>query len=308
MGRRDRGIIPAHAGSRRSTSPSTSIPRDHPRACGEQTCTGCPQNGHGGSSPRMRGAGRAEREHRPVPRIIPAHAGSSLELSDVRRLGRDHPRACGEQPSRATSATARCGSSPRMRGAEILLWVIPAAARIIPAHAGSRIRTAVSDRSAEDHPRACGEQWGLPPIACFTRGSSPRMRGADRRGGRDQQERRIIPAHAGSSWPLSDAPAETPGSSPRMWGAGHVKRPQGNRFRIIPAHAGSRSSGTGPTSGRRDHPRACGEQVVLASGTMSVSGSSPRMRGAASLPRETGRQARIIPAHAGSRGGWYRRW
>ena len=233
-----------------------------------------------GSSPRMRGAVRELREGIPLARIIPAHAGSSKSRQVTSRQAWDHPRACGEQLVRRLPDVNLQGSSPRMRGA-------------------GPTRSLTSD-SRRDHPRACGEQWLIWFCMSAILGSSPRMRGAARRGGRAQQERRIIPAHAGSSWPLSDAPAETPGSSPRMWGAGHVKRPQGNRFRIIPAHAGSRSSGTGPTSGRRDHPRACGEQVVLASGTMSVSGSSPRMRGAERSLNLNEPRVGIIPAHAGS--------
>ena len=72
------------------------------------------------------------------------------------------------------------------------------------------------------------------------------------------------------------------GSSPRMRGA-HVRRRHKMGWpRIIPADAGS----TGPCGRRKlmvpDHPRGCGEHVLAPDVTDSVSGSSPRMRGAPS--------------------------
>ena len=55
-------------------------------------------------------------------------------------------------------------------------------------------------------------------------------------------------------------------------------------FGIIPAHAGSSHYFSYEEDGRRDHPRACGEQVIGISDRLPYSGSSPRMRGAALPP------------------------
>jgi len=51
-----RGIIPAYAGSTRSTSLSTPRPGDHPRVCGEHAVGPVVRAYDPGSSPRMRGA------------------------------------------------------------------------------------------------------------------------------------------------------------------------------------------------------------------------------------------------------------
>ena len=70
------------------------------------------------------------------------------------------------------------------------------------------------------------------------------------------------------------------GSSPRMRGAhyGHMRcsLPRG----IIPADAGSTHGAGGDLAEGGDHPRGCGEHILNTKGTISVDGSSPRMRGA----------------------------
>ena len=76
-----RGITPAYAGKRgRSPSPSRLL-RDHPRVCGEKSCTHLCELSQGGSPPRMRGkvfrsAGAAFRAG-----ITPAYAGKRLKRS-----------------------------------------------------------------------------------------------------------------------------------------------------------------------------------------------------------------------------------
>ena len=75
-----------------------------------------------------------------------------------RSLGRDHPRACGEQDEVDALALIYTGSSPRVRGAGGAVPGCIEQVGIIPARAGSsRI---YDDRPcvAGDHPRACGEQ------------------------------------------------------------------------------------------------------------------------------------------------------
>ena len=69
---------------------------------------------------------------------------------------------------------------------------------------------------------------------------------------------------------------------------------------IIPAHAGSTRMKHCPCRCVRDHPRACGEHLVIPRPFFPLMGSSPRMRGAHSSSNgETDRNG-IIPAHAGS--------
>ena len=50
--------------------------------------------------------------------------------------------------------------------------------RIIPAYAGSTIRSHTNCRAREDHPRVCGEHLDNANFSNTREGSSPRMRGA----------------------------------------------------------------------------------------------------------------------------------
>ena len=151
-----------------------------------------------GSSPRVRGAGRAA-----VPRvywrgIIPACAGSS-DLVDLKTRGLgDRPRVCGEQPAATVRVFGRWGSSPRVRGAAQDARQHVVLAGIIPACAGSSRLEHGEAYQARDHPRVCGEQNGLRGLDLEVVGSSPRVRGAV-----DVRHDRlllsgIIPACAGS--------------------------------------------------------------------------------------------------------------
>ena len=49
----------------------------------------------------------------------------------------DHPRGCGEHTRKRNAVSGLLGSSPRMRGAPVVLVLVPLAFGIIPADAGS---------------------------------------------------------------------------------------------------------------------------------------------------------------------------
>ena len=72
------------------------------------------------------------------------------------------------------------------------------------------------------------------------------------------------------------------------------------RRRIIPAHAGNSWNVPSTLVPSSDHPRACGELGMYPSRRVSLSGSSPRMRGTLRDNRFRRRGYRIIPAHAGN--------
>ena len=90
------------------------------------------------------------------------------------------------------------------------------------------------------------------------------------------------------------------GSSPRMRGARLLccfrTWPPG----IIPADAGSTCAGGSGAFGAGDHPRGCGEHMVIVRPSRVGMGSSPRMRGALRLAVGQGFAGGIIPADAGS--------
>ena len=126
-----------------------------------------------------------------------------------------------------------------MRGALLLISTSKAAARIIPADAGSTFAVLDSICSLADHPRGCGEHSPIFRTPACLPGSSPRMRGAPIHGYRSGNPNGIIPADAGST------------GVKNAW------------------------SGIG-----EDHPRGCGEHDASDGATLTVTGSSPRMRGA----------------------------
>ena len=154
---------------------------------------------YAGSSPRMRGAPPTCRSTRTRARIIPAYAGSTrLEpLSEGRQ--RDHPRVCGEHHALAPSSSSSQGSSPRMRGALLLLLDGRLGAGIIPAYAGSTASGRQLHLRPRDHPRVCGEHLQAVGSYLADTGSSPRMRGAPIDDGHISDSMGIIPAYAGST-------------------------------------------------------------------------------------------------------------
>ncbi len=72
------------------------------------------------------------------------------------------------------------------------------------------------------------------------------------------------------------------------------------RERFIPAHAGNISEIDRQTSNETVHPRACGEHSVSEVNKISMTGSSPRMRGTYRTPPDLQSLLRFIPAHAGN--------
>ena len=90
------------------------------------------------------------------------------------------------------------------------------------------------------------------------------------------------------------------GSSPRVRGAGGRRLCPRPLPGIIPARAGSRGCVSRLRTDNRNHPRACGEQVVMQKHDHGEEGSSPRVRGAVIRFNSLAQQLGIIPARAGS--------
>ena len=134
-------IIPARAGSSSTRIWPSGLVEDHPRACGEQMLSLFCILLTSGSSPRVRGAAYNIYDNPTQWRIIPARAGSSSFSSLSAILSADHPRACGEQVMQLAARVYRRGSSPRVRGAARCVGAQDLHLRIIPARAGSSVRT-----------------------------------------------------------------------------------------------------------------------------------------------------------------------
>ena len=99
-----RRITPACAGNRKETIMDISGLKDHPRVCGEQNSSALSIGARVGSPPRVRGTVFHLELLLQAPRITPACAGNRRCCSGCRPAGGDHPRVCGEQPSRLATA------------------------------------------------------------------------------------------------------------------------------------------------------------------------------------------------------------
>ena len=138
---RERRIIPAYAGSTKTSLTLQKPVPDHPRIRGEHSVYAETFRESSGSSPHTRGA----RHVQPPPvvggRIIPAYAGSTAARRRGRIPGSDHPRIRGEHTPPTTPFSPIKGSSPHTRGARGPDHDRDRSMGIIPAYAGSTSRT-----------------------------------------------------------------------------------------------------------------------------------------------------------------------
>ena len=130
-------ITPACAGNRAMADSISVMASDHPRVCGEQPMSSISTTSVSGSPPRVRGTAIHTQIAGKSRRITPACAGNSAPISRRWRAPWDHPRVCGEQPSRARTPCRSVGSPPRVRGTDIFLPLYSLCSRITPACAGN---------------------------------------------------------------------------------------------------------------------------------------------------------------------------
>ena len=116
--------------------------------------------------------------------------------------------------------------------------------------------------------------------------------------------KRITPAHAGKTITRRSTGQKILGSPPRMRGKPYRRCSRVDEARITPAHAGKTGCPDTAAQVRQDHPRACGENVLVEGYVKVFIGSPPRMRGKRSPRGCGGVQRRITPAHAGKTSAW----
>ena len=212
------------------------------------------------------------------------------------------------------------GSSPHTRGAQDLDKAISGLWRIIPAYAGSTIRTWTPPRDPADHPRIRGEHEARHPVAASDAGSSPHTRGAREKRHIFYRHVGIIPAYAGSTSTLAPPTVSLRdhprirgehrnesrgeqyivGSSPHTRGALMISMCGAGTRGIIPAYAGSTIRAKAYDPNRRDHPRIRGEHPLFDHERSRREGSSPHTRGARVVVEKPVVVRGIIPAYAGS--------
>ena len=294
-----RGITPARAGKTLAAGVRQRNGWDHPRACGENLALPSALCPSGGSPPRVRGKHVLLPAKMQPARITPARAGKTDRGGGARDRRKDHPRACGENEIPGDKPQRLVGSPPRVRGKLDRNAAQRGIHRITPARAGKTRRSPPCFPGYTDHPRACGENAERAMTGTTDLGSPPRVRGKPGQDRRAAPRDRITPARAGKTFTASttfftmeDHPRACGenveswpdivllcGSPPRVRGKRGITAENILGLRITPARAGKTAGSGGNRPRERDHPRACGENSVVALTVMSITGSPPRVRG-----------------------------
>ena len=144
---------------------------------------------------KLQDQGRAARGDR----LIPARAGKTRRCNRPLLLAGAHPRACGENDSRASRFASGSGSSPRVRGKLLRRFSPTKDAGLIPARAGKTFSNRDFGPTVKAHPRACGENDVPENFQCMSKGSSPRVRGKQLESFDTRTRCRLIPARAGKT-------------------------------------------------------------------------------------------------------------
>ena len=84
--------------------------------------------------------------------------GTSLLSSDVVRISKDHPHACGDKVPAFAHDFKTAGSSPCVWGQAELVTIYGIRIGIIPMRVGTRKHTITLVNGNKDHPHACGDK------------------------------------------------------------------------------------------------------------------------------------------------------
>ena len=174
-----------------------------------------------GSSPHVRGAPLANGRDIYTTGIIPACAGSTLPLIRSPTPYWDHPRMCGEHRISVNTVSSSAGSSPHVRGAQIVSDFHGLPTGIIPACAGSTFDMIEILRQIGDHPRMCGEHVRRQSVRQLLTGIIPACAGSTQTHRLHDQPRRDHPRMCGEHGASCYQRLFTAGSSPHVRGAHH---------------------------------------------------------------------------------------
>ena len=215
-----RRFIPACAGNSSTRPAARTSKAVHPRVCGELSHAEVARQTSDGSSPRVRGTRVAAQRSRRAGRFIPACAGNSRQQrgrlsaasgSSPRVRGtrvrsqweRNNDRfipACAGNSRRRRRLRSTLPVHPRVCGELVTSQHLQQPLRwFIPACAGNSWDCQPPLPTFSVHPRVCGELVKGDPAGWVQGGSSPRVRGTQRGGGRRWRVVRFIPACAGNS-------------------------------------------------------------------------------------------------------------
>ena len=150
-------FIPACTGNSSSAMWPTPPTTVHPRVYGELDNRKTDRIKIRGSSPRVRGTLRPSSIRRGPRRFIPACTGNSRSPRPRQAAGSVHPRVYGELSTEARVGASTSGSSPRVRGTQIVRRLPIAHQRFIPACTGNSPQHSSRSQRLPVHPRVYGE-------------------------------------------------------------------------------------------------------------------------------------------------------
>ena len=216
-------------------------------------------------------------------RITPAGAGKTPSEISIRNFWEDHPRRCGENRLKVRIQVTHMGSPPQVRGKLIITAPDELGNGITPAGAGKTLGCLPKHCGRADHPRRCGENAPFLRRTVRRPGSPPQVRGKLAAFHAAPAARRITPAGAGKthrgvlrSCRRKDHPRRcgenemqiitarvSEGSPPQVRG-----KPE--RAFYCPLVLGITPAGAGKTDfmpfiscSLQDHPRRCGENLMM---------------------------------------------
>ena len=192
-------LIPAHAGKTVSGRVGPCLTKAHPRSRGENRWRRASPRRSEGSSPLTRGKHGHRLQHQNRRRLIPAHAGKTVDAAVAELMDRAHPRSRGENPRDKSLIALLAGSSPLTRGKPGVEMGDHSAYRLIPAHAGKTVSGRVGPCLTKAHPRSRGENTMRIPSDAENAGSSPLTRGKLHAPHQRRRSLWLIPAHAGKT-------------------------------------------------------------------------------------------------------------
>ena len=192
-------------------------------------------------------------------RSIPARAGEPVRRQLCAQSLSVYPRACGGTGIDIGPTPRDCGLSPRVRGNPKLVGVVLQPMRSIPARAGEPAGAEPHGRQAGVYPRACGGTNTTDSTLSTQRGLSPRVRG-------NHSVLNVVGTFDGSIPARAGEPLYRQNASPLQAGS-------------IPARAGEPRMVRKAPELDSVYPRACGGTAGAITGTISMTGLSPRVRG-----------------------------
>ena len=229
----------------------------------------------------MRGKQAKSSHSKKENRITPAGAGKTFITTSSGKMTKDHPRRCGENRFCIGHMRVDKGSPPQVRGKHVRAKRRGCRNRITPAGAGKTLRTVRGFQPSWDHPRRCGENWAILPVAACMMGSPPQVRGklfchnlissayritpagAGKTSKRNcsRRTRRDHPRRCGENLPVARGGYHGLGSPPQVRGKQEACKNIALQLGITPAGAGKTIKALNQQLSPWDHPRRCGENT-----------------------------------------------